>query len=59
MLDTERVDIGSLIAEAESVTYDDQLGFAAEIQKPVNRFKDDSGNTYELKIVATLIKKSK
>lgn len=47
--------INTLIEVAESVVYDEQIGFAAEISKPVQIMTDEEGNKYELKVVLTLI----
>ena len=47
--------INKLIEVAESVVYDDQIGFAAEISTPVQIMTDEGGNKYELRVVLTAI----
>ena len=47
---TMGLDIKELIEVAESVIYDDQVGLAASISKPVQLVYDDEGNPYRLSI---------
>ena len=49
------LNINKLIEVAESVVYDDQIGFAAQISKPVQIMKDDQGKEYELTVVLTMV----
>jgi len=52
------LDISKLIDVAQDIVVDEQLGFAAQIMKPVQVMKDEDGNTHELMIVLTMTKKS-
>lgn len=44
------LDITNLIEKAEAITTDDQIGFAAEINYPVQEFEFE-GKKYELQLI--------
>lgn len=52
------MNINRLIEVAESVVYDDQVGFAAKITKTVEFITDEDGNIHELTVELTMIKKN-
>lgn len=50
------LDIKRLIEVAEDIAADEQIGFAAQIRKPVQILIDEDGNRYGLDLVLTALK---
>jgi len=55
----ESLDLTKVLNVAEELVYDDQLGFAASITKPVQKYIDELGNEHEIVITIKMIKRNK